>query len=172
MVKRAIKRKFAGKSILSFALDVSAIAAIAVVALIVPPQIRKKQKKQAFWIFIATSKSALLVKYSTNNWILDSGVILYIYYNINLFNSIAPTSLRVIQGNILTLLIYNISAIIVKLLNLARVVLESILYILKLKLNLVNLFYLIKKGAKVSFLRGYIDILLKSSIKLLATTNL
>ena len=44
---------------------------------------------------ITTSELALLVKHSAKSWILDLSIILYIYYNINLFNYIAPTSTKI-----------------------------------------------------------------------------
>ena len=94
-------------------------------------------------IFITTKELVLLMKYSPNNQILDLGVILYIYYNINLFNYLALTSTKIVQSNVINLLIYNINTITIKLLNLVRVILKSILYILELKLNLVSLTYLI-----------------------------
>ena len=89
-------------------------------------------------IFITINKLALLVKHSPNNQILDLGVILYIYYNINLFNSLALTSIRITQGNIINLLARGINTIIIRLLNLVRMIFKSILYILELKLNLVS----------------------------------
>ena len=48
---------------------------------------------------------------------------------------------------------------------------ESVLYIPELQLNLVSLSYLIQKKAKISFLQGNANILLKSGAKLTATIN-
>ena len=45
---------------------------------------------------VIISESALLIKYSSESWILDLGAILYIHYNIDLFNHIAPTSSKII----------------------------------------------------------------------------
>ena len=39
---------------------------------------------------VTTSESALLVKYSVESWILDLGATSYIYYDIDLFDYIAP----------------------------------------------------------------------------------
>ena len=136
-----------------------------------PADAQKIEETGVSDVFIATSESALSVKHSADNWILDSGATLYICCDINLFDSIAPTSLRVAWGNVLTLPARGISAITVKLPNSARAVLESVLYVPELKLNLVSLFRLMKKGAKVSFSRGRADILLKSGTKLLATAD-
>ena len=47
-------------------------------------------------ILITTIESALSMKHSPNNWILDSGVTLYICCDINLFDSLAPTSTRIV----------------------------------------------------------------------------
>ena len=60
---------------------------------------------------VTISKLALLIKHSSKSQILDSGAILYIYYNINLFDYIAPISSKIIQRNTLTLPIYRIRAI-------------------------------------------------------------
>ena len=90
-------------------------------------------------VLITTKESALLVKHSPDNWILDSGATLYICYNINLFDSLAPTFTRIVWGNVTNLLARGIGAVTIKLLNLARAILESVLYILELKLNLISL---------------------------------
>ena len=45
---------------------------------------------------ITISELALSVKHSSKSWILDLGAISYIYYDINLFNYIAPTSSKII----------------------------------------------------------------------------
>ena len=60
---------------------------------------------------VTISELALLIKYSSKSQILDLGAILYIYYNINLFDYIAPTLSKIIQRNALTLSIYRIRAI-------------------------------------------------------------
>ena len=44
---------------------------------------------------VITSESVLLIKYLTESWILDSGVISYIYCDIDLFDYIAPTLSRI-----------------------------------------------------------------------------
>ena len=62
---------------------------------------------------VIISKLVLLIKYSSKSQILNLGIILYIYYNINLFNYIAPTLFKIIQGNALILPIYRIRAIII-----------------------------------------------------------
>ena len=122
-------------------------------------------------VLIIIKELALSVKHSPDNWILDSGVTSHIYCDINLFNSLAPTSTRIAWGNATNLPAYSIGAVTVKLLNSARAILESVLYVLELKLNLVSLARLTQKGAKISFLKGRADILLKSSVKLLATAD-
>ena len=62
---------------------------------------------------VTTSESALSVKYLTKSWILNSGIILHIYYDIDLFDYIAPTSTKITWGNVLTLPARGIRAIIV-----------------------------------------------------------
>ena len=81
---------------------------------------------------ITTSESALSVKHLSESQILDSGATSHICCNINLFNSIAPTSCKIAQGNALTLSAQGIRAITIQLPNLAKAVLEEVLYILEL----------------------------------------
>lgn len=111
------------------------------------------------------------MKYSSDNWILDSGATSHIYYDINLFNSIAPTATRIAWGGVSTLPTNSIGAITVSLPNSAKAVLESVLYIPELQLNLVSLSRLLKKGAKISFSKGRADVLLKSGAKLKAPAD-
>ena len=92
---------------------------------------------------VTISELALSIKYLSEFWILDLSATSYIYYDINLFDYIAPTLSKIIQGNALTLPICRIRAITMRLLNAARVVLKLVLYILELQLNLVSLSYLI-----------------------------
>ena len=120
---------------------------------------------------ITTSELALSVKHSAESQILDLNITSYIYYNIDLFNKIAPTLYKIIQRNALTLSIYGIRAITIRLLNTAKAVLELVLYIPELQLNLVSLSRLIQKGAKISFLQGSADIVLKLGTKLKAIIN-
>ena len=122
-------------------------------------------------VLITTNQSALSVKHSTDNWILDSGATSHIYCDINFFDSIAPTSTRIAQGGATNLPARGIGSITVKLPNSARAVLESILYMPKLQLNLVSLSRLMQKGAKISFAKESADILLKSGAKLQATAD-
>ena len=103
-----------------------------------PVDAQKTEETGVSDVFITTNKLALSIKYLSDNWILDSGVTSYICYDLNLFDSLAPTSARIIWGGVITLLIYSIKSITVSLPNLARVVLESVLYILELQLNLVS----------------------------------
>ena len=69
------------------------------------------------------------------------------------------------------MLAQGIGAVIVKLPNSAKAVLELVLYIPELQLNLVSLSRLMQKGAKISFAERYIDILLKSGAKLQANAD-
>ena len=102
---------------------------------------------------------------------MDSGATSHICCNIDLFDKIAPTSCKIAWGNASTLPTHGIGAITVRLPNTARAVLESVLYIPELQLNLVSLSRLMQKGAKISFLQGSADIVLKSGAKLTATAN-
>ena len=120
---------------------------------------------------VTTSESALSVKHSTESWILDSGATSHICCDIDLFDHIAPTSSRIAWGNASTLPARGIGAITVRLPNSARAILESVLYVPELQVNLVSLSRLIQKGAKISFLQGSADILLKSGAKLKATAD-
>ena len=45
---------------------------------------------------VTTSELALSIKHSSEFWILDSGMISYIYYNIDLFDHIAPTLFKIV----------------------------------------------------------------------------
>ena len=78
---------------------------------------------------ITTSESALSVKYLAESWILDSGTTLYIYYNIDFFDKIAPIIYKIIQDNTSTLPTREIRAITIQLPNSAKAVLELVLYI-------------------------------------------
>ena len=111
------------------------------------------------------------MKHSSDNWILDSGATSHICCDLNLFDSLAPISTRIAWGGAITLPAHGIGSITVSLPNSARAVLESVLYVLELQLNLVSLSRLMRKGAKISFLEGCADILLKSGAKLQAAAN-
>ena len=52
---------------------------------------------------VTTSESALVVKHSFESWILDLGATSYIYYDIDFFDSLAPTLYKIAWGNMITL---------------------------------------------------------------------
>ena len=136
-----------------------------------PADAQKTEETGVSDVLITTNKSALLVKHSSDNQILDFDATSHICCDLNLFDSLALISTRIIWGGAITLPTYSIRSITVSLPNSARAVLESVLYILELQLNLVSLSRLIRKGAKISFLEGRADILLKSGAKLQAAAN-
>ena len=120
---------------------------------------------------VLITNTALSVKHSSDKWILDSGATSHICCDVNLFDSIALTSSRIAWGNASNLPASGIGAITVKLPNSAKVVLESVLYVLELELNLVSLSRIMQKGATVSFAKNCTEIQLKSGAKLQATMD-
>ena len=120
---------------------------------------------------VLITNTALSVKHSSDKWILDFGATLYICCDVNLFDSIAPTSSRIAWGNASNLPASGIGAITVKLPNSAKVILESVLYIPELELNLVSLSRIMQKGATISFAKNRAEIQLKSGAELQATMD-
>ena len=93
---------------------------------------------------------ALSAKHSSDNQILNSGAILYIYYYIDLFNKIASILIQFVQSNTATLLVYSSKFIKVILLNSTSVILDLVLYILKIKLNILSIPRLLEYRARIA----------------------
>ena len=92
---------------------------------------------------------------------MDSGVTSHICYNINYFDSLAPTSIRVAWGNGSTLPAQGIGSVTVKTPS-SKAVLEQVLYIPEMHLNLVSLARLTKKGVTIDFAKDLAIMRLKS----------
>ena len=95
--------------------------------------------------------SALSAKRSSGDWILDTGATSYIYYNIDLFNKIAPILVIIAWGNVVTLLARGNGSITIALPNSASAVLDSVLCIPELGLNILSVPRLLEYRARIAF---------------------
>ena len=110
--------------------------------------------------------SALSAKHSSGDWILDTGAILHIYYNIDLFDKIAPTLVTIAWGNTTTLPARGNGSITVVLPNSASAVLDSVLCIPKLGLNILSVPRLLEHGARIAFAQNSARIFLELGAEL------